>query len=280
MTEHRRFISLFCTSAAFLVAAGLNGCATPQRQDPPAPIVDARRSPPTPAVEPAVEKEATEEDKQPEPTRVYAYQPVTAGQSEEGVSNPSGAAVGAQDATASDNAADIAESSRQPPNTESAQAQTGQPSGGSVPPREESAQQQAQAETVEQGATTPALPAPETRVASATALHSPQLTPEVDALVRQAESQRQSSDYAGAAATLERALRLQSREGYLWNRLAHVRLEQGLATQAANLAGRANDLSGDSDSLKRDNWRVIADARQRAGDLEGAQEARRRASGG
>jgi tetratricopeptide (TPR) repeat protein len=107
-----------------------------------------------------------------------------------------------------------------------------------------------------------------------------QLPPAVDALVRQAERQRQSSDYAGAAATLERALRLQSREAYLWNRLAHVRLEQGLATQAANLAARANDLSGDNASLRGDNWRVIANAKRRTGDLQGAQEAERRAASG
>jgi hypothetical protein len=106
------------------------------------------------------------------------------------------------------------------------------------------------------------------------------MTPAVDALVAQAERQRQSSDYAGAAATLERALRLQSREGYLWNRLAHVRLEQGLASQAANLAKRANDLSGDSSNLKRDNWLVISDARRRTGDIQGAQEAQLKASGG
>jgi predicted Zn-dependent protease len=98
-------------------------------------------------------------------------------------------------------------------------------------------------------------------------------------LARQAEQQRQSGDYAGAAASLERSLRIAPREAYLWNRLARVRLEQGQAGQAGNLASRSNDLAGDTPNVKQDNWRVIAESKRRSGDVAGATEAEKRASG-
>jgi Flp pilus assembly protein TadD len=100
-----------------------------------------------------------------------------------------------------------------------------------------------------------------------------------DALRAQAERQRQAGDYAGAAATLERALRIQPQDARLWNRLARVRMEQGLHSQAANLAARSNALAGDQPDLKRDNWSIIATARRQAGDTAGAAEAERKARG-
>jgi Flp pilus assembly protein TadD len=109
---------------------------------------------------------------------------------------------------------------------------------------------------------------------------TPTLPPAADGLARQAEQQRQQGDYAGAAATLERSLRIAPREAYLWNRLARVRMEQGLAAQAGQLAARSNDLAGSQTTIKRDNWRIIAESRRRAGDTTGASEAEKRASGG
>lgn len=101
-----------------------------------------------------------------------------------------------------------------------------------------------------------------------------------DTLRRQAESQRQAGDYAGAAASLERALRIAPQSAYLWNRLARVRLEQGLVSQAGNLAARSNTLAGDQPRLQQDNWAMIGVARRTAGDAEGAAEAERRSRGG
>jgi hypothetical protein len=88
----------------------------------------------------------------------------------------------------------------------------------------------------------------------------------------------------GAAATLERALRIQPQDGsqkaYLFNRLARVRMEQGLYSQAGNLATRSNALSRDQAALKQDNWSIIAVARRSAGDAAGAMDAERKARGG
>ena len=107
----------------------------------------------------------------------------------------------------------------------------------------------------------------------------PGLAPAANSLARQAEQQRQTGDYAGAAATLERSLRIAPREAYLWNRLARVRMEQGLAAQAGQLAARSNDYAGGESTVKKDNWRIIAEAKRRSGDTTGAGEAEKRASG-
>jgi tetratricopeptide (TPR) repeat protein len=106
------------------------------------------------------------------------------------------------------------------------------------------------------------------------------MPPAVASLAQRAEQQRQSGDAGGAAATLERALRIQPQEAYLWNRLARVRLEQGMSDSASKLASRSNALTGDAPALKTNNWEIIATARRQSGDIEGAVEAERKAAGG
>ena len=96
-------------------------------------------------------------------------------------------------------------------------------------------------------------------------------------LVEEAEAQRKRGDFPGAAATLERALRIEPRNPHLWNRLAHVRLEQGRFDMAGDLAAKSSALAGDNSGLKRDNWLVIAQARRAAGDSAGASAAERKA---
>jgi tetratricopeptide (TPR) repeat protein len=126
---------------------------------------------------------------------------------------------------------------------------------------------------------TPSVRQPQT-LAYAPPPKRPVLPPAADALLREAERQRQMRDYVGAAATLERALRIEPRQAYLWNRLAQVRLEQGYQAQAANLAARSNSLARDEPGLKQDNWRIIAAARRAAGDAAGAAAAEQKARGG
>lgn len=106
------------------------------------------------------------------------------------------------------------------------------------------------------------------------------MAPAVEALAARADQQRQTGDYGGAAATLERALRIEPQQAYLWNRLARVRLEQGQGSQASNLAARSNALAGGQAKLKENNWEIIATTRRQSGDVQGAVEAERMASGG
>ena len=108
----------------------------------------------------------------------------------------------------------------------------------------------------------------------------PPLPPAVQTLAEQAERQRQKGDYVNAAATLERALRIQPQEAYLYNRLARIRLDQGRYDQAGNFARRSNALTKDQGQIRQDNWGMIAVARRVSGDAEGAAEAEARARGG
>jgi Tfp pilus assembly protein PilF len=79
---------------------------------------------------------------------------------------------------------------------------------------------------------------------------------------------------ANAAATLERALRIEPRNPRLWHELARVRLKQGQYAQAESVAARSNSWAGSDNALRAENWRLIAEAREARGDTEGARQAR------
>jgi Flp pilus assembly protein TadD len=63
-----------------------------------------------------------------------------------------------------------------------------------------------------------------------------------------------------AAATLERALRIEPKNPRLWHQLALVRLRQGDYAQAESLAARSNTWAADDAELKAANQRVIEEA--------------------
>ena len=84
--------------------------------------------------------------------------------------------------------------------------------------------------------------------------------------------------HANAAATLERALRIEPRNARLWHELARVRLTQGEYEQAETIAARSNAWAGSDGALRADNWRLIAEARAARGDTAGARSALERAA--
>jgi tetratricopeptide (TPR) repeat protein len=96
-------------------------------------------------------------------------------------------------------------------------------------------------------------------------------------LVDNARADAGSGRHANAAATLERALRIEPRNPRLWQELARVRFGQGDYAQAEALAARSNSFAGSDARLRASNWRLIADARRARGDERGADEALRRA---
>lgn len=100
------------------------------------------------------------------------------------------------------------------------------------------------------------------------------------ALVDQAEREISAGQFQAADASLERALRIEPRNPVLWQKLAQVRFEQGEYRQAKNLAAKSNAFAPDDRRLRADNWRIIGQARQKQGDLEGAQSAFEKASSG
>ncbi len=99
----------------------------------------------------------------------------------------------------------------------------------------------------------------------------------VTTLVAQARAEFDAARYPSASAQLERALRIEPRNPWLWYELAQVRMQQGDYAQAEGLAARSNGYARDLRRLQQANWRLIAEARARAGDNAGAAAARAKA---
>ncbi|VAX07021.1 hypothetical protein MNBD_GAMMA26-2020 [hydrothermal vent metagenome] len=96
-------------------------------------------------------------------------------------------------------------------------------------------------------------------------------------LMQAAKRQQQAGDMTGASATMERALRIEPRNAYLWSDLAKVRMAQNRYSQAEGLAAKSNALAAADRDLKRDNWLLIAQARRTVGNISGAQSAQSKA---
>jgi len=96
----------------------------------------------------------------------------------------------------------------------------------------------------------------------------------VVALLDQAADQQRAGRSEQAAASLERALRIEPGNAHVWHRLAALRLEQGEWARAETLAAKSNQLAAGDDALRAANWRIIAKARAARGDAAGAREAR------
>jgi hypothetical protein len=104
-----------------------------------------------------------------------------------------------------------------------------------------------------------------------------QLDGPVLALLTTAQSQQGTGDYNGAASSLERAQRIAPREPQVLFRLAQVRLSQGDAPQAEQLARRALTYANGRPDLQAELWNTIAQAREKQGDSAGAALARQKA---
>jgi predicted Zn-dependent protease len=102
--------------------------------------------------------------------------------------------------------------------------------------------------------------------------------PAVLALLEQARSEAAQNKLQTAAASVERALRIEPRNPWLWQELARLHLAQGDPAQAESLAARANTWAGNDRTLRASNWRLIGEARAARGDAAGAQAAAARAT--
>jgi len=99
----------------------------------------------------------------------------------------------------------------------------------------------------------------------------------VVALLDQAENYHRAGDIDNEAATIERALRIDPKNADLWSRLATVRLAQGRAEQAEQMALKSNALVGADRALQARNWRLVARARWAVNDSAGARAAEKKA---
>ena len=88
-------------------------------------------------------------------------------------------------------------------------------------------------------------------------------TTAVAGLMDSARADTAAGRLPNAAATLERALRIEPRNARLWHELGQVRLRQRDYAQAESLAARSNTLAGSDADLRVANQRLIDDARSR-----------------
>src|SRR6266545_1940996 len=125
------------------------------------------------------------------------------------------------------------------------------------------------------GCATVYTPPPGTAPASAPAPESAARTETIAiaSLLDGARADTAAGRLANAAASLERALRIEPRNPRLWQELARVRLKQGDYAQAESTAARSNSWAGSDNALRAENWRLIAHAREARGDAEGARAA-------
>ena len=106
---------------------------------------------------------------------------------------------------------------------------------------------------------TPGAPPPAPTPPASTARE----TTAVASLMESARADAGAGRLPDAAATLERALRLEPRNPRLWQELARVRLQQRDYVQAEQLAQRSNSWAGSDSALRAENARIIEEARAR-----------------
>ncbi len=95
----------------------------------------------------------------------------------------------------------------------------------------------------------------------------------VIALLDQSRIDYESGRREAAGASLERALRIEPRNPWLWHELAQLRLTQGQYAQAITLAQKSNSFAGRERRLLALNWRLIGNARVAQGDSSAAEQA-------
>ncbi|WP_434703917.1 hypothetical protein J3P85_24690 [Pseudomonas sp. Z1-12] len=124
------------------------------------------------------------------------------------------------------------------------------------------------------------MPSTPSRIPSASAgglSADEQLDGPVLALLTTAQQQQAGGDLNGASSSLERAQRVAPREPQVLYRLAQVRMAQGDAPQAEQLARRGLTFASGRPALQASLWELIAQAREKQGDSAGAALARQKA---
>ena len=115
------------------------------------------------------------------------------------------------------------------------------------------------------------LPEPITR--------EPTLGPASRALVSQAQSQLATKNFAVAASSIERALRIEPDNPLLWIELGKVRQAEGNYVQAENMGRRAVAMSANAPRAQSAAWSLIAESYRARGKNTEAREAQARADG-
>ncbi|HKQ13242.1 MAG TPA: hypothetical protein VJT80_07385 [Steroidobacteraceae bacterium] len=96
------------------------------------------------------------------------------------------------------------------------------------------------------------------------------------ALVGQAQTQVATKNYAVAASSIERALRIEPDNPLLWIELGKVRQAEGNYVQAENMGRKAVSMSVNAPRTQSTAWKLIADSYKARGKNIEAQEAQAR----
>jgi Flp pilus assembly protein TadD len=97
------------------------------------------------------------------------------------------------------------------------------------------------------------------------------------ALVSQAQTQLAAKNYTVAAASIERALRIEPDNPLLWIELGKVRQAEGNYAQAENMGRRAAALAANAPKTHSQAWSLVAEALRAQGKNAQAREAEERA---
>lgn len=96
-------------------------------------------------------------------------------------------------------------------------------------------------------------------------------------LLHNAQQAEARGDLPAAGRYLERALGVAPDSSWLYQELAHLRLQQGDGHAAEGLALHALQLAPDNNDYRADLWVLVAACRAQQGDQKGADEARQKA---
>lgn len=117
---------------------------------------------------------------------------------------------------------------------------------------------------------------PEGEQLPAPVVREPTLTSASRSLVTQAQTQLAAKNFPVAAASIERALRIEPDNPLLWIELAKVRQAEGNYVQAENMARKAISMSINAPRAQSTAWRLIADSYRARGKNVEAREAQAR----
>lgn len=104
------------------------------------------------------------------------------------------------------------------------------------------------------------------------------LSPAVGSLFASAEKSSYSGSLDNAAASIERAIRIEPRNPTLLYKLAEIRIKQSKPRLAEDLTKKALLLSGKDNRLKKQCWLLIGNARIMQNNAAGAKEAKANAA--
>lgn len=103
------------------------------------------------------------------------------------------------------------------------------------------------------------------------------LSPATNALVKQAHNQAHAGAFAPAAATIERALRIEPENPLLWIELGQIRLSENNPAQADAMGHKALALATGDPQAQASSWRLIAESLRVRGRNQEAAEADKKA---